>query len=174
MYDVLKDKTQSEINSLKRRQSLFDKVLKSGKDITEIQLLSKAEYNKLMGTNIKTKKSHEAQLRVLEQINQNIRDVSIYHSDKNKIKDKQYRSFIDKRGRELFKKEGQYTIVEIKYKTESRWVKYGDKVSYLKQIQELEASYGDEYELIFYDYKKYAEFIEADFRKTIKIKGITI
>lgn len=174
MKDVLKGKTDSEIRSLKRRQNLFDKVLKSGKSIDNIITLNRIEYNKLMGTKIGTKKSLKGQHRLLEQLNYHIKDVSVYHSDKNKIKDKEYRAFIDKRGRELVKKEGQYTVVEIKYKTESRWVKYDDKASYLKQIQELEASYGDEYELIFYDFKKYAKFVEAEFNKIIRAKGIKV
>jgi hypothetical protein len=175
LKDVLKGKSESQIKSLKRRQNLFDKVLKSGKSIDEIKQLNRSEYNKLMGTKIGTKKEAlKSQHRLLDQLNFHIQDVSIYHSDKNKIKDKEYRAFINRRGRELVQKDGQYTVVEVKYKDSSKWIKYDNKKNYLKQLQELESSYGDKYELIFYDFKTYESFIESEFRKTIKAKGVKV
>lgn len=175
MNDVLKEKTDSQIKSLKRRENLFDKVLKSGKTIDEIKALNRVEYNKLLGTKIGTsKKSLQGQHRLLDQLNYHIKDVVVYHTDKNKIKDKEYKNFINRRGRELVQKEGQYSTVEVKYKTSSKWIKYSDKASYLKQLQQLEADYDDDYELVFHDFKKYSKFIEANFKEIIKQKGIKV
>jgi hypothetical protein len=166
---------ESDLRSLKRRQNLFDKVLKSGKTISELQSLSRIEYNKIMGTKAKNKKSLAGQHRLLNQLNYHVKDVADYHIKKNKIVNKSYKSFVNEEGRKLVKLEGDYTILEVRYSSDnSKWIKYADKSSLTEQLKKLEASYGKNYELIYYDFKKYAGFLESQFDKMISQKGIKI
>ena len=175
MVSVLNDKTKSEISTLKRRENLFDKILKSGKGINEVKSLSLKDYNELMGTKVKKQDSLKAQHRLLDQLNQNVKQVSNYHIEKNKIVDKPYREFIHKRSRELLAKEGQYNIVEVSFKDGSvKWIKYADDKSFQFQLDKIKASFGGDFELIFHDYKKYASFIDKAFKSIVKAKGIKI
>ena len=175
MVSVLNDKTKSEISTLKRRENLFDKILKSGKGINEVKSLSLKDYNELMGTKVKKQDSLKAQHRLLDQLNTNVKEVANYHIEKNKIVDKPYREFIHKRSRELLAKEGQYNIVEVSFKDGSvKWIKYVDDKSFQFQLEKIKEAYGSDFELIFHDYKKYASFIDKAFKSIVKAKGIKI
>ncbi len=165
----------SEERSLIRRQNLFDKVLKTGINIKEIKRLDIKEYNKLMGTKVKKKASLLAQHRLLDQLNYYVQDVSKYHIKKNQIINENYKRFVNEEGRRLVQKEGDYTVLEIRYtKDDSRWIKFKDKKGLAEQLKKLEASYGKNYELFFYDFKKYASFIEKQFDKITRNKGIIV
>ena len=175
MNDVLKGKSKNEISSIKRRENLLDKVVKSGKSIEEIKQLDYKEYNKLLGTNISRKKdSLKAQHRLLDQLNYHIDDVTNYHVQKNKITSESYKEFLHTESRKLVRKEGQYTIVEVKYPTESKWIKYDTKKSLERQLAKLTESYGSNYKLLFYKFKNYQSFIDKEFQDLIQKKGIIV
>jgi len=183
MVSVLDDKSKSEISTLKRRENLFDKILKSGKSINEVKSLSLKDYNELMGTNVgarckteaKKQVSLKAQHRLLDQLNTNVKQVANYHIEKSKIVDKPYREFIHKRSRELLAKEGQYNIVEVSFKDGSvKWIKYDNDKAFQYQLGKIKEAYGSAFELIFHDYKKYASFIDKTFKALVKAKGIKI
>jgi hypothetical protein len=167
--------SKDDLRSLKRRQNLFDKVLKSGKSISEIQQLNLKEYNNLMGTKGKKKGYLAGQHRLLNQLNYHVKDITDFHIKKQKIVNDNYKKFVNEEGRRLVQLEGEYTILEVKYSEDnSKWIKYENKASLTEQLKKVEDAYGKDYELIYYDFKKYAGFLEQQFDKMIKQKGIKI
>jgi hypothetical protein len=100
-----------------------------------------------MGTKAKNKKSLAGQHRLLNQLNYHVKDVSEYHIKKTKIVNKQYKKFINEEGRrlvqlELVQLEGDYTVLEVRYSDNSKWIKFNNRDSLAKQLKKVEASYG--------------------------------
>ena len=181
MTSQLEGKDKSQISTLKRRENLFDKILKSGKSINELKSLSIKEWNNVIRdkkgnkSKIKTLASLKGKHRLLDQLNQNVKQISNYHIEKHRILDKPYREFIHKRSRELLAKEGQYNIVEVSFKDGSvKWIKYDNDKAFQYQLNKIKEAYGSNFELIFHDYKKYATFIDKVFKSIVKAKGIKI
>lgn len=166
--------TKSQISTLKRRESLLLKVKDSNKSIHQLLSMDKRQWNKALGTEVEKKASLDAQKRLLRQINDNIQKVSDYHIEVRKIKNPDIQEATKKVIHRLLRKEGQYSIVEVRYKDESKWIKYTSNRKYNWHLNKLREAYGSNYELIFYNFKMRPEFLLQQFKKTVAITGIKV
>jgi len=175
MNESFRDKSQSEIKSLKRRQSLYQNVLNTNLSITELQALDLKEYNTVMRKDIKTIESLNGQKRLLNQLNIHIKDIEKYHFEKNDIENKAIKEAIVLEGRRLVQKEGQYTTVEVAYNDgTSKWIKFANQKDYKRQLDKVRERYGTNYTLIFHRFNKYAVFFDKQFAEQIESLGIKI
>lgn len=172
--DVLKGKTKEEIKSLKRREHFATKMIDKGLTSDDVKRMDIKTFNKTFGTKKKKKSSLLSEFRIIDQINLHIKDVSNYHIQKHQITNDNKIIFEQQELRRLVQQEGQYSIVELRYKDESKYIKFENERSLREQLDKLKDDYGKEFQVLFYDFKTYAEFINRQFNKIVKSKGVKI
>lgn len=172
--DTLKGKSKNEINSLKRRENFASKMIDKGLTVDEVKRMNRKQFNQTFGTKKRTNKSLQAEFRIIEQINIHIKDVGNYHIEKHGITNDNKIIFEQQELRRLVQKEGQYSIVELKYVDDSKWIKFSNERELRKQLDKLKDDYGKEFKVLFYEFKNYAEFVSEQFNKMIKSKGVKI
>ena len=178
-----------------RRESLFNR-LKS-KDITISEALT-YDSNQWYQSGLSTKKLAKASLEgaknLLKQIPDNKEAVVKYHTEKNKITDKDYIDFLEKKVDKLIEKtpvkkqlekiettlyipdikyptkRGEYGLVLVKDFDNKRdfWIKYKDKKELSERLDKLEKdSLEQNFWIIFYGFGVYREFVDTEFDKLL-------
>lgn len=178
--------------STERRESLFNKI--KSKDITIDEALtfdSVQWYEAGLSTKKLKKDSLDGQKYLLKQIPTHKKEVLNYHITKNKISDKDYIDFLDKKVDKLRQKteysdqldkikkyepdyqiqypdkDGEYGIVLVKDFTEKQdyWIKYKDKKELKRRLDKLDKDSipNHNYWIIFKGFGVYREFVDTEF-----------
>jgi len=146
--------------TLARRESLFNKVINSNLDITQLKQLDKKQWNNVLGTKVKTNESLKAQKRLLDQIKSDIDDVSTRYIIKKNIKNKNIQISIKTEAKKRFKvikvakpmktvqkkllplKEGSYITTVIYTNDGDKFISSSSRKDFLKQLAILDSAYG--------------------------------
>lgn len=148
--------------SLARYLNLYEKILKSGKNITQIKLMTIKQYNQAFGTKIRKKSSLIAQRkRLVNQIKNNLDDIVYGYVEKEKIKSSNYKTYLYKESYDLFKikkepkeidsvkgakkirKKGEYGVIKIidMKNNNEYFIKYDTELSLRNRLKSLRKEY---------------------------------
>lgn len=108
--------------------NLFDKIIKSGKSISQVKRMNRKQFNKTFDKHVRKNSALNAQKRVIiQQITRHINEITTDYIEKEDIKNDDYKTFLYNQGYKLFrvKKEQIGKVNELKFRKIKKKGQYG-------------------------------------------------